>query len=220
MTQWFKPILAEFIGTFVLVFIGAASGAVTVENGFSVIVPALAHGFVVIGLIHTYGHISGMHINPAVTVALWVGGHIDIVKAAVYIVVQFLGGIVAAFALVVLVPFEAGNFGQTVGSLTTTHLTSAVILEVILTFFLVSAIYQNAVFGKGGNFAAIAIGMTLITCILAGGPYSGASLNPARTLGPAMAAGNMGYVLPYFVGIFAGGILAALVQTYLLQPEA
>lgn len=217
MQKLFKPALAEFIGTFVLVFIGAAAVAVTVQNGFTVVVPALAHGLAVVGLAYTYGHISGTHINPAVTVGLLVGGQIEPVKALVYIVAQFLGGVVAAYTLVALVPFEAGNFGQTVGSLTQSNPTSAAILEAILTFILVSAVYQNAAFGKSGNFAGVAIGFTLVVCILAGGVYTGASLNPARTLGPALAAGDLSYILPYFIGIFGGGAAAGLLHTYLLK---
>jgi glycerol uptake facilitator-like aquaporin len=85
-----------------------------------------------------------------------------------------------------------------------------------VTFIFVSVIFQAAVFGKGGTLAPIAIGLTLAACIFAAGPFTGASLNPARTLGPALASGNLSYILPYFVGIFGGGALAALVQTYLM----
>jgi len=92
----------------------------------------------------------------------------------------------------------------------------AAIFELVMTFFLVSTIYQTAVFGKGGNMAGLAIGLTLAGSILAGGTYTGASLNPARTVGPALVAGDLSYVLPYFVGIFGGGILAGLLHTYVL----
>lgn len=214
-----KPVLAEFVGTFVLVFVGAAAVASTVEIGFDVTVPALAHGLVVVALIYVYGHISGTHINPAVTVGLLVGGHINPAKAGAYIVAQFLGGIVAAFLLFALIDGAPGNFGQTVGSITDSNVWGAAVFEAILTFFLVSSIYQAAAFGKAGNFAGIAIGLTLVFSILAGGPFTGASLNPARTLGPALVAGEFGYVLPYFIGIFAGGILAGLLQQYVLKPE-
>ncbi len=219
MNEIVKPVLAEFVGTFVLVFVGTAAVASTVEIGFDVTVPALAHGLVVVALIYVYGHISGTHINPAVTVGLLVGGHINPAKAGAYIVAQFLGGIIAAFLLFALIDGEPGNFGQTVGSITDSNIWGAAVFEAILTFFLVSSIYQAAAFGKAGEFAGIAIGFTLVFSILAGGPFTGASLNPARTLGPALVAGNLGYVLPYFIGIFAGGILAGLLQQYVLKPE-
>lgn len=219
-----KPVLAELIGTFVLVFVGMGAVAVTVnpENSFDVTVPALAHGLVVAGLIYAYGHISGTHINPAVTVGLLVGGKIDAVKAVAYIVAQFIGGIIAAFLLSALtgdVLMTAGNYGQTVGALTENNLFQAAVMEVVLTFFLVSAVYQAAVHDKAGNLAGVAIGFTLAASILAGGPYTGASLNPARTLGPALAAGDLSYVPLYFVGIFLGGILAGLLHAYVLTPE-
>ncbi|MEL6271873.1 MAG: aquaporin [Chloroflexota bacterium] len=220
MNDLVKPVLAEFIGTFTLVFIGAGAVAATVQNGFDVTVPAFAHGLVVLALIYAYGHISGTHLNPAVTVGLLVGGHIDVTKAIAYIIAQFIAGIVAAYVLFAMVDGPAGNYGQTVGSITDTNLIGAVVFEAILTFFLVSSIYQSAVFGKAGNFAGVAIGLTLVFCILAGGPYTGASLNPARTLGPALAAGQLGYVFPYFIGLFAGGALAGVVQQYLLGPDS
>ncbi|HMQ25969.1 MAG TPA: aquaporin, partial [Acidimicrobiales bacterium] len=84
------------------------------------------------------------------------------------------------------------------------------------TFFLVSVIYQAAVFGRAGALVGFVIGITLAALILAGASYSGASLNPARTLGPALIAGEMSYVLPYFVGIFGGGLLAGMVQGRLI----
>lgn len=220
MSNLIKASIAEFVGTFVLVFIGTAAVAVTGLNGFDVVVPALAHGLVVTALIYTYGHISGTHINPAVTVGLLVGGHIDAVRAAAYIAAQFLGGIVAAVVLFSLVTGSGdANYGQTVGSLTDSRILAASVFEGILAFFLVSSIYQTAAFGKGGNFAGIAIGFTLTTCILAGGAYTGASVNPARTLGPALVAGELGYVLPYFIGLFGGGIAAGLLQQFVLNPE-
>jgi len=219
MSDILRQVLAEFIGTFTLVFIGAGSVAVTVTYGFDLTVPAFAHGLVVIGLIYAYGHISGTHINPAVTLGLLVGGHIDVTKAIIYVITQLVAGVVAAYVLFAMVDGGAGNFGQTVGAITETNLFGAVVMEAILTFFLVSSVYQAAVFGKAGSFAGIAIGMTLVACILAGGPYTGASLNPARTLGPALRAGQLGYVLPYSIGVIGGGVLAGLVQQYVLKPD-
>jgi len=223
-----KESLAEFIGTFVLVFIGGFS--VVVAPLFGLLVPAFAHGLIVIGLIYTYGHISGTQINPAVTLGLLVGGKINVTKAGVFIGVQLFGGIIAAILIVVTMPepaqiallgsTEAFNYGQTVGVLTDDYIWTAAIIEAILTFFLVSAVYQSAVFGKSSNLASISIGFTLIACILAGGPLTGASLNPARSLGPALMAGELDYILPYFVGLFGGGALAGIFHTYVLNTES
>lgn len=211
-----QSLIAEFIGTFTLVFVGAFSAIAEPEYG--IVVPALAHGLVIVGLIYTYGHISGAHFNPAVTVGLLVTGKIKDTNAAAYVIVQFLGGIVAAYLLVLILP-NPGDYGQTIGYLTERDLWLAALLELVLTFFLVSSIYQTAVYGKGGNFAAIAIGFTLTAAILAGSAPSGASLNPARTLGPAMAARDLSYIVPYMVGTFGGGILAGLVNGILLNYE-
>ncbi|MCU0511123.1 MAG: aquaporin [Anaerolineae bacterium] len=210
-----RALLAEFFGTFTLVFIGTF--AVTIAPQFGVVVPALAHGLIIVGLAAAYGAVSGGHFNPAVTLAMIVGGKINLVKAALYMAVQFGGGIVAAFLLVALLP-DAGNFGQTTGSLTAGSVWQAAVIEAVLTFFLVSTIFQAAVYGHGGPVAPLAIGLTLTACILAGGVYTGASLNPARTLGPALAAGDLSYLLPYLVGTFGGGAVGGAVHTFLMKP--
>jgi MIP family channel proteins len=221
-----KPAIAEFIGTFTLVFIGGASVVIFGVGGL--VGAALAHGLILCVIIFNYGYISGAHVNPAVTAGLLVGRQIKIDRAIYYWIAQFLGGIVAAFLLRALVPDTAleslgittYNYGQAIGSLTESAPWTAAAWEFVLTFFLVSAVYQAAVFGKVGHLAAFAIGLTLAASILAGGPLSGASLNPARTFGPALAAGNLSYILPYFVGIFAGGVFAGLLHSYLFKPEA
>ena len=215
-----RSLIAEFLGTFTLVFIGAFAVAVTgfQDANANVAVPALAHGLIVVGLAFAYGGISGGHFNPAVTVGMLVGGKIDVVKAAAYIVVQLVGGIVAAFVLR-LVLVDPSNFGVTKGVLTDSNIGSAAIIEAILTFFLVSTIYQTAVHGRAGNVAPIAIGFTLAACILAGGYYTGASLNPARTLGPALAAGDLSYVIPYIVATCLGGAAGGAIHSYLLPKD-
>jgi glycerol uptake facilitator-like aquaporin len=197
------------------------------------VVPALAHGLILVGLIDIYGHISGAQFNPAVTLSLLVGGKQDVTRSVVFILAQFIGGIIAGFAIAAFVPSNDTvfmeqflgvdapfNYGVTVGVLTENYVWTAALVEVVLTFFLVSAVYQAAVYGKAGNLAGVAIGFTLAASILAGGALTGASLNPARTLGPALAAGDLSYVLPYFVGIFGGGIIGGLLHAYVLKPEA
>ncbi len=220
--------LAELIGTFVLVFVGSA--AVLVAPVFGVVVPAFAHGLILCGLIYTYGHISGAQFNPAVSVALLVGGKQDARKTAIFIVAQCIGGIIAALVLISVFPQDnaavagflgehAYNFGQTKGFLTDDAVWTAAAYEGILTFFLASAVMQAAAFGRAGALAGVAIGLTLAASIFAGGPATGASLNPARTLGPALVAGESAYLLPYFVGLFAGGIVGGLVHGYVLNPD-
>jgi MIP family channel proteins len=222
-----RECIAEFIGTFILVFIGAAS--VIVSPVFGIIVPALAHGLIVTGLIYTYGHISGAQFNPAVTLSLWVGGKQNAMKSCIFVGIQFIGGIIAAVVLVAVIPQDhAGvtaflgeydyNFGQTIGFLTSDAVWSAAVIEAILTFILVSVIYQSAVYNRAGNLAGIAVGFTLIATILAGGSATGASLNPARTLGPALMAGDTVYLIPYFVGVFLGGAVAGIMHSHIFSP--
>jgi aquaporin Z len=211
MNKLTRALIAEFLGTFTLVFLGG----IAVASGQGVVVAAFAHGFSVIHAAYSYGHLSGAHLNPAVTLGLLIGGKIETVRALLYMLVQFAAGIVAALVAQALV----GDTGQTTGSLTSSNVLLAVVFEVILTFILVSVIFQAAVFGKAGNLAGLAIGLTLVACILAGGTYTGASLNPARTLGPALVGGDLSYLVPYLVGTFGGGALGGLVQTYLVGSK-
>jgi len=210
----FRPAIAELIGTFTLVFVGGAA----VASGQGVVAAALAHGLILVGIIFVYGHLSGAHVNPAVTAGLLVGKQITVERAIYYWIAQFVGAIIAAFILNIIVP-DGAKLGQTVGSLTAGSVWSAALFEAIMTFFLVSAVYQAAVYGKVGNLAALAIGLTLAGSILAGGTYTGASLNPARTLGPELIAGDFSYFIPYMIGIFGGGIVAGLLHTIVLPDK-
>jgi len=215
-----RSLIAEFLGTFTLVFIGAFAVAVTgfQDANANVAVPALAHGLILVALAFAYNGISGGHFNPAVTVGMLVGGKIDVVKAVAYIIVQLVGGIAAAVALSVILGTST-NYGVTKGVLTDSNILSASLLEAFLVFFLVSTIYQTAVHGRAGNVAPIAIGFTLAACILAGGYHTGASLNPARTLGPALMAGDLSYVIPYAIAQVIGGAAAGLIHSYLLPKD-
>ena len=216
-----KNLIAEFIGTFALIFIGA--GAVAIGAG-GLMGAALAHGFVVVAFVYTYGHISGTHINPAVTLGLLIAGEIEFVAAIGYWIVQFLGGILGAVLLNTVLP-NPGDLGVTIltteanGGAFTVTATQGLIVEIILTFFLVNTIFNTAVSGKAGNFAGLAIGLTLIFCILMGGPLTRASFNPARTLGPAIVSDNYADIWLYFVGPSVGAILAALLYIGILKDK-
>jgi MIP family channel proteins len=205
-----KAALAELVGTFVLVFIGAAA----VASNQGVVAAALAHGLALVFIIYSYGHLSGAHVNPAVSLGLLIGRKINVTQMLVYWLAQFAGALIAALLVRLVV---GGSTGETTGSLTAGSPWLAAVFEAVMTFFLVSSVYQAAIYGKAGNLAGVVIGLTLAASILAGGMYTGASLNPARTLGPALIAGHLDYVLPYLVGIFAGGALAGVVQTYVFS---
>jgi aquaporin Z len=219
-----KESLAELIGTFTLVFVGGM--AVVVAPMFGVVVPALAHGLILVGIIFVFGHISGAFVNPAVTLAVLITGKMEAPKAAAFMVMQFLGGTIAALFITTLIPNEVRssmlnghfNYGATTGSLTDDFVWRAAIFEAVMTFFLASVVIQAAVYGKAGNLAPIAIGLTLAGAFFAGGAFTGASLNPARTLGPAVFADNLDYIIPYFIGTFGGAALAGALHGYFFNP--
>jgi len=216
-------LLAEFIGTFALIFIGAGAGALGIGGLVGV---AFAHGLVVLGFAYAYGHISGTHINPAVTLGVWAAGKIDAGRAFSYIVFQIVGGIVGALALRWVLGGGETGLGVTklangpVGdwTITITPLIG-VVLEAILTFFLVNAVMNAGISGKATIPGGLAIGLTLTFCILMGGPLTGASLNPARSIGPAVATGNFTNLWVYLVGPVLGGVVAGLLYKTVFEER-
>ncbi len=212
-----KVFVAEFIGTFALVFIGAGAGMV----GSAPIAVALAHGFTLAVFAYAYGHISGAHVNPAVTFALALNNTVKWGQAAFYWIAQFVGAILAAWLLQTIAVSLGGTLegGATTGLLTEKQPILAMIVEAILTFFLVNTVLNTAVAGNGGKFAGWAIGTTLALAILGGGALTGASLNPARTFGPAIFAGpsytNVYTYVIYLFGPLIGATLAVLVYNFL-----
>lgn len=211
-------LLAELIGTFALIFIGAGAGALAAADGGGLVGVALAHGLVIVGFAYAYGHISGTHINPAVTLGVWAAGKIDTTRALAYVAAQLVGGIVGAGVLAWVLGERAGSLGATVLAEGVSP-AQGLVLELILTFFLVNTIMNAGISGKATIPAGLAIGLTLVFCILMGGPLTGASLNPARTLGPALITGNFADIWLYFVGPIAGAILAGLLYKTVFEER-
>lgn len=215
MFNW-KIFLAEFIGTFALVFIGAGAGAANA----GLLGVALAHGLTLAVFAYAFGYISGTHVNPAVTFGLALQGAVKWSEALVYWLAQFLGAISAAGLLHMVASALGGsiNAGATVGVLTESQPVYGMLVEAVLTFFLVNTILHTAVAGKGGSMAGFAIGMTLTAAILVGGPLTGASLNPARTLGTAIytdpSLANVNTYVTYLFGPLIGATLAVLVYNF------
>ncbi len=209
-----KAYLAECIGTFGLCFIGA--GAIitnALTNGaVGLLGIALAHGIVVAVLVSALGHISGAHVNPAVTIGLLVGGKIKGGRAVGYIISQLIGGVIAGLLLRTIYSTEVWakvnlgtpGLGPGIGAGT------GVLVEIILTFFLVLAVYGTAVDEKAPKIGGFGIGLVLVFDILMGGPLTGASMNPARTFGPAVVSGYWDAHWVYWVGPILGAILAAV----------
>ncbi len=206
-----KALSAELIGTFALIFIGAGAGALGIGGLIGV---AFAHGLVILALIYTLGPISGAHLNPAVTFGLLIGGEFKLKHAVVYWTAQLLGGALGAWVLCVALGGSESGLGATTLASTVTP-ARGILIEAILTFLLMFTIFCTAVSGRGGDQTGIAIGMILTACILMGGPLTGASLNPARTFGPALFTNGFGQFWIYVVGPFAGAAVAALSYKYI-----
>lgn len=223
-----QKLVAEFIGTFALIFFGAGSICadqyLRSSGGIGLLAIALAHGLAIGIMVSAFGHISGGHFNPAVTIGIWVTKRINTVEALLYWAAQLLGGTVAAFVLKAVIPDDIWR----AVALGTPELArdfpvlAAMSLEAVTTFFLVLVVFATAVDEKGA-FKAISgfgIGLTITLGILVAGPLTGAALNPARFFGPALAATHWASWGVYFVGPLAGGFIAGLLYDSLYLKKA
>lgn len=206
---------AELVGTFALVFIGAGVGAQNVAGLLGV---AVAFGLTAATMVYLFGEISGTHINPAVTFGLALAGEVKWVDAVFYWIAQFLGGIIAGAALFYIFGGAQNGLGATVLASNVNWL-QGLVIEAILTFFLVNAVLFGAVKGYAGKRAGFVIGLTITFAILLAGPLTGASLNPARTLGPAIFTGTLDQFWIYLIGPLAGAFLAWLFYRLMLKKS-
>jgi aquaporin-4 len=180
---------------------------------------SLGHGAAIGIMIYAFGHISGAHINPAVTIAMMITKNINVKDGAAYIGSQIIGAIAAAVAHMVILP-EAGkqvHFGTQGGpsAFINNSAISGLGVEIILTFFLVTTIFMAAVHRKAAaGMAGIAIGGMIFLLHLVGVPLTGASMNPARTLGPAIVSGYWDFHWIYWVGPIVGAVIAGLIMQY------
>jgi aquaporin TIP len=209
--------VAEFVGAFTLIFIGGGAGIV---SGSDIVAVALANGLAIGIMVTNLGHISGGHFNPAITLAFLATKRITLRLAVAYWIAQFLGAVAAAGILrgffhhfiLGAVP-HAPVFGAGDGF----------VLELIMTFFLVWAVWATAVDPRGAfkSIAGFAIGLTITIDVFIGGPLTGAAMNPARAFGPELWSGNWGEGWIYYLGPVLGALLASQVYDYLyLRPLA
>jgi MIP family channel proteins len=221
-----RHFVAEFVGTFALVFIG--SGAILMASRTNstagLVTVALAHGIILAIMVSATMNVSGGHLNPAVTVGVLIARRITPPLAAVNIVAQLAGAVAAAYALRELMPADvfaaARGGGQSVASDVTTL--QAISLEAIATFFLVFVVFGTAVNPEAPRLGGMAIGLTIAADIMAIGPLTGASMNPARSFGPAVATGVLEGQIVFWIGPLIGGIVAALIWQFVLlrRPAA
>jgi aquaporin Z len=220
MQKTLRPLVAEFIGVFMLTFIGAGASIVnTYRDGLIGLVGvALASGLAFAIAVTATMNISGGHINPAVTVGLWSVGRIGWKQAGLYVVAQLLGAVVAAIALKEIYPQMAGQVAQlgTPRLATDTTFTQGILVEAILTFFLAFAVMATVVDAAAPKVAGWAVGLTVAMGILAGGGITGAAMNPARAFGPALVSNAWLSQLAYWIGPILGAVAAMQVYERLL----
>lgn len=226
MRNPWNAVVAEGAGTFLFFFVGIGSIAVgdwTAAAGgepATLLTVALAHGLVLAVLVSALGSVSGAHFNPAVTFGVWVAGQIPGRRALSYVLAQLIGGIAAAWSLRAILPpavspgLGTPQLGAGIGP------GAGIAVETVLTIVLLLAVFGTAIDPRGPKVGGLAIGLAVGADILMGGPLTGAAMNPARWLGPAVTTGiwNDGYV--WVVGPLLGAAIAALAYRSFLFPEA
>jgi MIP family channel proteins len=213
---------AEALGTFAFVFVGAGSvlSKYFPNADYGILGIAVAHGLVLGVMVTAVMGISGGHLNPAVTLAFLATRRITPAAAAGYILSQLAGAVAAAATLKQFYPggvLRAGVLG-TPHLAPSVSLTQGIAIEIILAFFLISAVYGTYLNPDAPRLGGFGIGLTLLVCMLIGGPLTGAAVNPARAFGPALVSGQWVAHIVWWVGPIVGGVLAALVWEHFLLP--
>ncbi len=217
----FKKYLAECIGTFVLVFFACGAAVAvhcSVENGAGYLLTALAFGLVIVAMAYSIGNVSGCHINPAVSIAMLVSGKMSVSDFIGYVIAQFAGATLGAACLSAFVGKDSGLGAN---GLYNGSVPLSLLIEVILTFVFVLAILGVTSKKEYANVAGIVIGLSLTLVHILGIAFTGTSVNPARSFGPALVAAIGGNAAPlgslwvFIVGPLAGAALAATVYKML-----
>ncbi len=210
-------VMSEFIATTLFLFITMTAIAASARD---IVAVALVFGGTITILIIVFTHHSGAHMNPAVTVGLWVTKRLDNLTAFAYIVAQMGGAVLGAYLARWALPQGTTlEFGLTTIT-RNVHPVSALLVEVLLTFVLVTVIFATSVDHRNDRrFAPLAIGMAVTVAVFAGGPITGAALNPARWFGPALVEGSWAAASTYAAGPLLGAMLGALVYQQFLLPK-
>jgi MIP family channel proteins len=230
MYSLMQKLLSEFVGTFTLIFVGCGSICADAylraqgQHGLGLLGIALAFGLAIAIMVTAVGHISGGHLNPAVTIGFWVTKKISTVDALAYWISQLLGATFAAYLLTLAVPegiWRSVGLGAAdlAPDFTRVH---GIILEAVATFLLVFVVFATAADPKGAfdKVGGFAIGLTITMGMLFAGPFTGGAINPARAFGPALVAHHWQNQGVYWVGPLIGGVLGGWIYaTFLLQQE-
>ncbi len=223
MRDSWRHFMAEFIGIFALVFVGGAAimTSVITQSPNALLNVAVAHGLILALMVTATMRISG-HLNPAVTIGFLAARRIEPMMAVVYIIAQLLGAALAAYALKAIFPAAVAQStrlgGQSIASDLSTG--QAIFAEIIATFFLTFVVFGTAVDPKAPKVGGFAIGLVVTADILAIGPLTGASMNPARSFGPAVVSGILEGQMVYWVGPIIGSVIAAVLYDQLFLRRA
>ena len=217
-----KKCLAECIGTFTLVFVAcgvAAKVGCDASNGAGYLITALAFGLVIVAMAYSIGNVSGCHINPAVSIAMLVSGKMTFVEFIAYVVSQFAGAIAGA---ALLIPFVGKESWLGTNALFDGSIGLSILIEIVLTFIFVIAILGVTSKVENGAVAGLVIGLSLTLVHLLGIAFTGTSVNPARSFGPALFVGGeaLSNVWVFIVAPLIGGVLAAVCYKILDSKKA
>uniref|UniRef100_A0A8D9EMZ5 Aquaporin AQPAe.a n=1 Tax=Cacopsylla melanoneura TaxID=428564 RepID=A0A8D9EMZ5_9HEMI len=216
-----RALIAELIGTFILVFVGCGSIMWPNDpNSVDVTKIALTFGFVIATIAQAIGHVSGCHINPAVTIGLFCSGHISLLKGFFYIIMQCVGAVAGSAVLQSVTTKPCCDLGMTALN-PEINAVQGLVIEAIITFVLVltvEAVCDDRRTDIKGS-VPVAVGLAITCCHLAAIKYTGASMNPARTLGPAVIGSHWDNIWVYWVGPILGGVLAGVLYKMLLQER-
>jgi MIP family channel proteins len=221
-----SALLGEVVGTFLLIFVGCGAVVAFTERAGSgepdLLAIAVAWGFAVLAIVYAFGHVSGAHVNPAVTIGLAVARKFPWNAVPVYIVAQFIGALLGSLAVWAVFGTSAREAPVLLGTTAPGdgYSTGIVFLaEVLITFILLIVVMATATDDRAESPAVgLGVGLTVAAAILVAGPVSGASLNPARTLAPDIVAGEFPAWAAYLGGPLVGAILGALLYEFLLRP--
>ena len=218
MVAMLRKLTAEGLGTYALVFMGTGAAVVNDVSGGAVshVGVALTFGLIVLALIQAIGDLSGCHINPAVTVGFWASGRFPIARVGPYVASQCLGAVAASLTLRWMFP-EHQSLGATIP---VGPLARSFVLEIILTFFLMFVVLRVTDGSKEkGLLAGVAIGGVVALEALFAGPICGASMNPARSVGPALVGDGLGVLWLYLTAPILGALLAVAADLFLRPPD-
>ncbi len=223
MSQIVRRMMAEAVGTFGVVFI--AAGAIVAEKypaaNYGLLGVALAYALAYAIMVTATMNISGGHLNPAVTVGVLVSRRISAVDAALYVVAQLVGAVVAGLVLKLVFPANVAHIVLYGTPVIANHVTmsGAVMMEAVLTFLLVSAVFGTVISPDAPKVGGFAVGLVLLCAIVVGGPFTGAALNPARAFGPAVVSAAWVGQIAYWIGPVLGAVAAGLLWGSVLLPK-